>query len=68
MEAVILYHVWAHADFGLKRIYVCVPRGKAATAVFNIDWATKATAGLKPRIENSIGGGRVGGGLVGLKN
>lgn len=31
---------------------VCVPRGRKETAVFDIKWATKATVGLKPQIEN----------------
>lgn len=37
-------------------VRVCVTRGKAATAVFNSDQATKATAGLKPQIENTAVG------------
>lgn len=32
---------------------MCVTRGKAATAVFNSDQAAKATAGLKPQMENT---------------
>lgn len=41
---------------------VCVlPEAKAATAVFNSDQAAKATAGPKPQIQKSAGGGSEGG-------
>lgn len=43
-----------------------VPRGKATTAVSNSDRAAKATAGLKPQIQNSASvgvGGEVWSGL-----
>lgn len=46
-------------------VRVRISRGKAATAVFHIDRATKATAGLEPQIQNLAltgGRGRRGGG------
>lgn len=54
----------ALADFFFLLLqFVRVPRGEGTTAVFDINRATKATAGPEPQIEN---GGMVGckGGLV----